>query len=104
MGALFIPPENDPVQHEQIMINGRVFDAEIKCKATGHRARSIQGGRIVFFLMSEASGVNGMEDVAVSCYENGKWTLKCPEEDDEACIAQTYFISHWNYDKKKQEK
>ena len=105
MGALFIPPVNEPVQHEQIMVHGRIFDAEVKCKSTGNRARSIQGGRIVFFLMSEKSGIDGMEDCAVSCYEDGKWTLKCPEEDDEACIAQTYFINHWNYERnKKQEK
>ena len=61
-------------------------------------------GRIVFFLMSEKSGFDGVEDCAISCYDNGTWTLECPEEDDEACIAQTYFINHWNYERNKKEK
>lgn len=104
MGALFIAPGNDSVHHEQIVINGRIFDAEVKCKSIGNRARSIQGGRIVFFLMSEKSGFDGVEDCAISCYDNGEWTLECPEEDDEACIAQTYFINHWNYERNKKEK
>lgn len=95
MGAVFIPPNVDLVFHEEATINGRIFDAEIRCKVKG-RARSIRGGRITYFLMSERSGVNGMEDCAISCFEDGKWTIKCPEEDDEACIAQTYFIEMRN--------
>lgn len=100
MGAVFQKRDPAVTWHDQATINGRIFDAEITCDSHPVRTRSIQGGRITFFLLSEK---DLMGDCAKSCFENGKWTIKCPEEDDEACIAQTYFISKWNSEKKQEK-
>ena len=93
MGARFLKRNIAYAWNDHCVINGRKFDVVICCEE-GKRALSIQGGRITFFLMSEED-VNG-QSIAVSSYDNGKWEIKCPDEDDEACIAQNYFISRWN--------
>ena len=92
MGARFLKRDITSAWNDRCTINGRTFDVQICCEE-GKRALSIQGGRITFFLMSE-DDVN--EPIAISYYDNGKWQIKCPEEDDEACIAQNYFITKWN--------
>lgn len=93
MGAKFVRNGVSFAWYDHCIINGRKFDVQIG-QEEGKRSLSIQGGRITFFLMTE-DDINN-EPIAVSCYDNGKWEIKCPEEDDEACIAQNYFIARWN--------
>ena len=100
MGIRFLRREFAPQYTDRFEIGDRVFHAEITC---GERcdALNIQSGRIIYFLMSESdiSPANGSGRVtkhAVSLYEGGKWVISCPTEDDEAVIAQTYFIEKYN--------
>lgn len=100
MGALFKRLEVAPNYTDKINVDNRIFHAEITCSEKCN-ALNIQSGRITYFLMSEAdiSPANGSGRVtmhAVSCYENGEWTIECPTEDDAAVIAQTYFIEKYN--------
>ena len=100
MGARFLRRESAPNYTDKFEIGGRVFHAEITCNEKCN-ALNIQSGRITYFLMSESdiSPANGSSRVtkhAVSLYEKGDWIISCPSEDDEAAIAQAYFIEKYN--------
>ena len=100
MGARFAKRELAPNYTDKIQIGDRIFHVEITCSEKCN-ALNIQSGRITSFLMSESDilPINGSGRVtmhAVSSYENGQWDIPCPEEDDAAVIAQTYFIEKYN--------
>ena len=100
MGVRFKKLETAPNWTDKVTIGGRTFHVEITCSEKCN-ALNIQSGRISSFLMSESdiSAQNGSGRVtlhAISNYENGEWLIPCPSEDDEAVIAQTYFIEKYN--------
>ena len=100
MGASFLRREFAPQYTDKFEIGERVFHVEITCGEKCN-ALNLQSGRITYFLMSESdiSPANGSGRVtkhAISLYEDGNWIISCPSEDDEAVIAQTYFIEKYN--------
>lgn len=105
--AIFNRPPMEMSYHDRLELGGRIFDASLIIRE-GRRRSCIQGGRISYFLMSECdgdvfSGALGAKDVAKCLFEDGEWKFPVSDEDDEACIAQTYFIEKWNRKMKKEK-
>ena len=74
---------------DRIKINGTEYTAELDVAEKGGNTAAIRGGRILYYLLSR-------EGVAVALFEKGDWMITISEEDDEAGIASTYFVTKWS--------
>ncbi len=73
---------------DHICLNGRPFEVSITLGSFGCGG-SLQGGRILFFLISE-------EGVAVGYYHDGGWEIPLDANDDELELAVLYFLEKYN--------
>ena len=82
--------------YDKIIINGWTFDAELWLHHKFGLASALQGGRVVYFHLRQGGETVGL-------YEDSKWVIKIPQENDEACIAMTYFLTKHNRQRNKKE-
>lgn len=74
---------------DKMTVNGRIFELEVGLSGKFGDASAMNGGRILYFLMSE-------EGVAVCSWEEKHWTIEAPAMDEEANVAIAYFIAKYN--------
>ena len=82
---------------DHINLNGRVFQVSVALDESFGSKDCIQGGRVLFFLISE-------EGVAVGYYHDGSWEIPIPKEDEEANLAFLYFMEKYNTARNNDEK
>lgn len=82
---------------DHICINGRIFELSVTLDEEFGGKDSLQGGRILFLLISE-------EGVAAGYFHDGSWEIPVPEWDHELNLALGYFVEKYNKMRNMDEK
>lgn len=75
--------------NEWIEINGKHFEADLTLSTKFGGAFSMNGGRILSFLLTE-------DGETVGYWNKGTWEITIPDYDGDAYLAYLYFIHRYN--------